>query len=254
MCLPRLIVPREHLALLTLWVGGVGSLARGVMCKVSASLVPSLVALTAAVLMIGAAQAEPKTKQASPPQNTSVPAPTPVQSALSADEPQALPSDELDKLLADKGLLGKITRVGQQVTQTVSSGASKVSSKASELVVSAMGALGVPYRRGGSSFDGFDCSGFVRAMVEQTAGLILPRKAEQQAAATQKIDKKDLQPGDLVFFNTMRRAFSHVGIYLGDGKFIHSPKPGAEVRVEDMGQPYWTRRFDGARRVQDGAE
>jgi len=150
-------------------------------------------------------------------------------------------------------LLGKISRVGQQVTQTVSNQASKVSSKASELAVSALGALGVPYRRGGSTFDGFDCSGFVRAMVEQTAGLILPRKAEQQAAATQKIDKKDLQPGDLVFFNTMRRAFSHVGIYLGDGKFIHSPKPGSEVRVEDMGQPYWTRRFDGARRLQDGS-
>ena len=56
-------------------------------------------------------------------------------------------------------------------------------------------------------------------------------------------------PGDLVFFNTMRHAFSHVGIYIGNGKFIHSPKPGAEVRVEDMGLAYWARRFDGARRV-----
>jgi cell wall-associated NlpC family hydrolase len=79
--------------------------------------------------------------------------------------------------------------------------------------------------------------------------LILPRRANEQAAATQAIDKKDLQPGDLVFFNTMRRAFSHVGIYVGDGKFIHSPKPGAQVRVEDMGGSYWQRRFDGARRV-----
>lgn len=240
------------------WVSrGVNSLMAG--------LVVSLLGLSAAGLMAGAAHAEPKTKQTSSTHNSSTntatspapssaPSPGTAHQTQAAEEPQALPSDELDKLLADKGLLGKITRVGQQVTQTVSSGASKVSSKASELVVSAMGALGVPYRRGGSTFDGFDCSGFVRAMVEQTAGLILPRKAEQQAAATQKIDKKDLQPGDLVFFNTMRRAFSHVGIYLGDGKFIHSPKPGAEVRVEDMGQPYWTRRFDGARRVQDSAE
>jgi hypothetical protein len=78
---------------------------------------------------------------------------------------------------------------------------------------------------------------------------LLPRRAEQQAAATQRIDKNELQPGDLVFFNTMRRAFSHVGIYVGDGKFIHSPKPGAEVRVESMGVSYWQRRFDGARRV-----
>jgi len=96
---------------------------------------------------------------------------------------------------------------------------------------------------------GFDCSGFVKAMYEQTLGLILPRRAEQQAAATQKIERADLQPGDLVFFNTMRRTFSHVGIYVGDGKFIHSPKPGAEVRVEDMGIAYWSSRFDGARRV-----
>jgi cell wall-associated NlpC family hydrolase len=110
--------------------------------------------------------------------------------------------------------------------------------------------LGVPYRRGGSSFEtGFDCSGFVRATYEQTIGLVLPRRAAQQAAATQKIDKSDLQPGDLVFFNTMRRAFSHVGIYVGNGKFIHAPKPGAEVRVEDMGVAYWNHRFDGARRV-----
>jgi hypothetical protein len=110
--------------------------------------------------------------------------------------------------------------------------------------------LGVPYKRGGNTAEtGFDCSGFVRAIYEQSVGLLLPRRAEQQAAATQRIDKNDLQPGDLVFFNTMRRAFSHVGIYVGDGKFIHSPKPGAEVRVESMGVSYWQRRFDGARRV-----
>ena len=96
---------------------------------------------------------------------------------------------------------------------------------------------------------GFDCSGFVRAIVEQSFGLLLPRQAEQQAAATVQIDRAELQPGDLVFFNTMKRAFSHVGIYVGDGRFIHSPKPGSLVRLEDMGKSYWTRRFDGARRV-----
>ncbi len=126
----------------------------------------------------------------------------------------------------------------------------KVGSQASELVLNAMSLMGLPYRRGGTSIEtGFDCSGFVRNIFEQTVGLVLPRNAAQQAAVTQKIDKTDLQPGDLVFFNTMRRAFSHVGIYVGNGKFIHSPKPGAEVRVEDMGVAYWARRFDGARRV-----
>jgi hypothetical protein len=148
--------------------------------------------------------------------------------------------DEMDKMLADKGLLTRIEHVRQSV-----------SNKASELVVNAMGFLGVPYKRGGNSAEtGFDCSGFVRAIYQQSIGLILPRRAEQQAAATQNIDKKDLQPGDLVFFNTMKRTFSHVGIYVGDGKFIHSPKPGAEVRVENMGVSYWARRFDGARRVR----
>ncbi len=139
----------------------------------------------------------------------------------------------------DRGFLARIGEVG-----------SEVGIKASELVSNAMDLLGVPYRRGGSSFEtGFDCSGFVRTLYQQTAGLLLPRSAAQQAAATEKIDRADLQPGDLVFFNTMRRAFSHVGIYIGEGKFIHAPKPGAKVRVDDMGGSYWTRRFDGARRV-----
>jgi len=147
--------------------------------------------------------------------------------------------DEMTRLLSERGLLDRIGDVG-----------TRVETKASEMVVTAMGFLGVPYKRGGNSLEtGIDCSGFVRAIYEQTAGLILPRKAEQQAAATQKIDRTELQPGDLVFFNTMRRTFSHVGIYVGNGKFIHAPKPGAEVRVEDMGIAYWNRRFDGARRV-----
>ena len=148
--------------------------------------------------------------------------------------------DDMGSFLINKDVLSQIDQVRQKVTDGASS-----------LVGNALGFLGVPYRRGGNTAEtGFDCSGFVKAMYEQTVGLILPRKAEQQAAATQRIDKADLQPGDLVFFNTMRRAFSHVGIYIGEGKFVHSPKPGSEVRIESMSLSYWTRRFDGARRVQ----
>jgi cell wall-associated NlpC family hydrolase len=156
----------------------------------------------------------------------------------------ASPSDDdMGRFMADKGLLDRLEQVR-----------TRMADRASELVLNAMGFLGVPYHRGGNSADtGFDCSGFVRAMYEQTIGLVLPRRANEQAAATQTIDRKDLQPGDLVFFNTMRQAFSHVGIYVGEGKFIHSPRPGAQVRVEDMGVAYWARRFDGARRVQSGA-
>ena len=154
--------------------------------------------------------------------------------------PPVSAEDDVGRFMEEKGLF--IAKL-QQVRHTVAD-------RASNLVVNAMGFLGVPYRRGGNNAEtGFDCSGFVRAMYEQTIGLVLPRRANEQAAATQTIDKKDLQPGDLVFFNTMKRAFSHVGIYVGEGKFIHSPKPGAQVRVEDMSGSYWQRRFSGARRV-----
>lgn len=164
--------------------------------------------------------------------------------------PPASAEEDVSRFMAERGrLIERIEQVGSNVLDH----ASTVRDRASDLVVNAMGFLGVPYRRGGNSAEtGFDCSGFVRALYEQTAGLVLPRRAKEQAAATQVIDKKDLQPGDLVFFNTMRRAFSHVGVYVGEGKFIHAPKPGAQVRVEDMGGNYWTRRFDGARRVTTG--
>jgi cell wall-associated NlpC family hydrolase len=129
-----------------------------------------------------------------------------------------------------------------------------VTQGASTLISTAMGFIGTPYRRGGSSATtGFDCSGFVRAIYEQAKGLALPHRAREQAAVTTVIDKKDLQPGDLVFFNTMRRAFSHVGMYLGNGKFIHAPRSGERVRVEDLYASYWQRRFNGARRVMSSS-
>ena len=151
--------------------------------------------------------------------------------------------DDMDALLAEKGLM---SRLGSQIQHARDS----VSEQASSLVINAMAFLGVPYKYGGNSVDtGFDCSGFVRAVYEQSVGKILPRRSDEQAAATQEIDRSELKPGDLVFFNTMRRAFSHVGIYVGDGKFIHSPRSGSQVRVEDMRMSYWSTRFNGARRV-----
>ena len=134
-----------------------------------------------------------------------------------------------------------------------SSIAGKIREGASDMVVTAMNFLGVKYRRGGNDADiGFDCSGFTRHVFEMSAGLVLPRRADEQAKAPGLIPVKrdELQPGDLVFFNTLKRTFSHVGIYVGDGKFIHSPRPGGEVRVEDMGFAYWKKRFTGARRAE----
>ncbi len=161
--------------------------------------------------------------------------------------PEANPGDAVLQLLRDKGLVPTAAAVESNVM------VSRARDLASEMVMSAMNFLGVPYRRGGSSADeGFDCSGFTRHVFENSLGLLLPRRADQQAqdSSLAKVQKEELRPGDLVFFNTMRRAFSHVGIYVGDGKFIHSPRAGGEVRIEDMRQAYWAKRFNGARRAE----
>jgi cell wall-associated NlpC family hydrolase len=149
-------------------------------------------------------------------------------------------TDPVLQLLRDKGLLPSAAQV------------QRVRDSASELVMVAMNFLGVVYRPGGNTAEqGFDCSGFTRYIFERSLGLVLPRRAEQQAehAALQAVQQTELKPGDLVFFNTMKRAFSHVGIYIGDGRFIHSPRVGGEVRIEDMRLAYWAQRFDGARRA-----
>lgn len=170
-----------------------------------------------------------------------------MQPAMAVNAEATAQPDELQILLASKGLLSKI---GGQIVETGGQFSTQITERTSDLVSTAIGFLGIPYLRGGNSAEtGFDCSGFVRAIYKDTIGFILPRSADQQANATQKIDRSELKPGDLVFFNTLKRSFSHVGIYMGEGKFIHSPRSGSSVRIEDMRIPYWNVRFDGARRV-----
>jgi len=121
---------------------------------------------------------------------------------------------------------------------------------AQDVILQGLKLVGVNYRRGGNDEDsGLDCSGFVRLVFKDTVGMLLPRSAREMSEVGQRVDANDLKPGDLVFFNTMKRTFSHVGIYLGDNHFLHSPKPGAEVRVESMQNSYWIKRYNGARRV-----
>lgn len=116
----------------------------------------------------------------------------------------------------------------------------------------ALGLLGIRYRRGGSNPEsGFDCSGFVSHVFREGLGLDLPHSAKAMSLAGEVVAKDELQPGDLVFFNTMRRAFSHVGIYLGENRFVHAPRRGGRVRIEDMSGRYWTKRFNGARRFAE---
>lgn len=123
--------------------------------------------------------------------------------------------------------------------------------RASELAMEAIGLLGVHYRYGGMSPEnGLDCSGLVQYVFQRAWGKKLPRTAEEISRVGERVDRSDLQPGDLVFYNTLKRGFSHVGIYLGDNKFIHAPSSGGEVRIESMDLAYWKRRFNGARRIE----
>ena len=124
--------------------------------------------------------------------------------------------------------------------------------RASELTMEAMSLLGIPYKYGGTSPEtGMDCSGLIQHIFKEAWGMDLPRTAKQLSRVGVKVDRNDLQPGDLVFFNTLRRKFSHVGIYLGDHRFIHAPSTGSEVRIENMDIEYWRKRFNGSRRIID---
>ncbi|TAM05910.1 MAG: peptidoglycan endopeptidase [Paraburkholderia sp.] len=128
---------------------------------------------------------------------------------------------------------------------------SGMAGKAGDVVVGALNMIGVRYRWGGSTPDsGLDCSGFVRYVFQDTLGMSLPRRAEEMSRVGEKVSMRNLKPGDLVFFNTMRRTFSHVGIYIGDNKFVHSPSTGSTIRVDDLDDGYWEKRFTGARRIE----
>ena len=122
-------------------------------------------------------------------------------------------------------------------------------SRAHELMVQSLSLIGIRYRYGGDTPQtGFDCSGFVRYVYHQI-GTALPRRASDISRFGATVDRDELQPGDLVFFNTLRRPFSHVGIYLGDQRFIHAPSRGGNVEIVNMTERYWERRYNGARRL-----
>jgi hypothetical protein len=154
----------------------------------------------------------------------------------------------------ERGLLGSVADRVAGVADRSTTLMSEVRDRTTHLVDSAIAFLGVRYKHGGSTAaTGFDCSGFTRYIFENSIGRVLPHTAGEQANSPDlvKVDKKDLQPGDLVFFDTLRRTFSHVGIYLGDGKFIHSPRTGQSIRIEDINISYWSRHFTGARRAPE---
>jgi cell wall-associated NlpC family hydrolase len=132
----------------------------------------------------------------------------------------------------------------------VRAAASSAWDAARTLTSTALELIGIRYKWGGAKPEtGLDCSGLVQFVFQQATGVTLPRSAKEMSSLGDKVALADLQPGDLVFFNTRRFAFSHVGIYLGDNRFIHAPRRGRDVEVTTIDQSYWQRRFNGARRL-----
>ncbi len=127
--------------------------------------------------------------------------------------------------------------------------------KTQEVLMKAFSLTGIKYTWGGKTPEtGFDCSGFVSYVFRNAVNLTLPPTARAISQIGKTVKKDELQPGDLVFFNTLKSAFSHVGIYVGDNKFIHAPRKGAAVRIESMEASYWARRFNGGQRLDREVE
>lgn len=124
------------------------------------------------------------------------------------------------------------------------------SGRMNDVVLYALSLADTPYRYGGDSSDnGFDCSGFVQHVYLNTLGIKLPRTSTEMSLAGKELNTSQLRPGDLVFFNTRRQPFSHVGIYVGEGRFVHAPSSGKAIMVTSMRENYWRNRYNGARRV-----
>jgi cell wall-associated NlpC family hydrolase len=126
---------------------------------------------------------------------------------------------------------------------------------AMEVVLYALGLLNIDYRFGGANPEsGLDCSGMVSYIYRQAAGISLPHNAAQIAQLGREVERQQLEPGDLVFFNTLRRQFSHVGIYIGDDMFLHAPSSGGGVQIVNLKDKYWQQRYNGARRIVPTSE
>ena len=119
-----------------------------------------------------------------------------------------------------------------------------------DLAIYAISLAETPYRYGGNSPEtGFDCSGFVHHVFMKSLGLNLPRTSQEISRVGEPLNENQLRPGDLVFFNTQRQPYSHVGIYVGDDRFVHAPKSGKAITIVSMRETYWRSRYDGARRI-----
>lgn len=123
-----------------------------------------------------------------------------------------------------------------------------------DVPIYATGLVGTPYRWGGGTpAEGFDCSGLVGHVYAQIGGLALPRRSTEISRIGHALDRSELAPGDLVFFNTQGAPFTHVGIYVGEGRFVHAASAKSGILLSRLDEAYWRTRYDGARRLTDAA-
>lgn len=139
--------------------------------------------------------------------------------------------------------------IANQPTSAKPEPAPKVSDRVQTVLRRALALLGTPYRWGGTSENGFDCSGLVGYVFKTALGIELPRVSREMANSGEQIERAALNAGDLVFFSRRGKRVDHVGIYVGNGQFVHAPRTGKDVMVSSLDTGYWSHKFLKARRV-----
>ncbi|HFC2397484.1 TPA: C40 family peptidase [Neisseria gonorrhoeae] len=161
-------------------------------------------------------------------------------------------ADELTNLLSSREQILRQFAEDEQPVLPVNRAPARRAGNADELIGSAMGLLGIAYRYGGTSVStGFDCSGFMQHIFKRAMGINLPRTSAEQARMGTPVARSELQPGDMVFFRPLGGSrISHVGLYIGNNRFIHAPRTGKNIEITSLSHKYWSGKYAFARRVK----
>ncbi|EMT4393027.1 C40 family peptidase [Neisseria gonorrhoeae] len=161
-------------------------------------------------------------------------------------------ADELTNLLSSREQIFRQFAEDEQPVLPVNRAPARRAGNADELIGSAMGLLGIAYRYGGTSVStGFDCSGFMQHIFKRAMGINLPRTSAEQARMGAPVARSELQPGDMVFFRTLGGSrISHVGLYIGNNRFIHAPRTGKNIEITSLSHKYWSGKYAFARRIK----